>query len=126
MASDNPGMSATVVNAVVCEQILVARKATLVNVGPRWQSPPASVAIWIELDNPSESEFTVCVEVWRGKHFVGASPIELVLMGQPHWQSTFEWERIFEFEQKTYTFAILVNDVSVRTIGADFGAPEES
>lgn len=115
-------MNVSVLNTVVCEQIRVGRRVTLVDVGPKWSSPPTNLAVWIELHNPSERDFSVAVQVWRGRNLLDESPTELVLAGQPHWQTFFQWESLHDFKRKTYTFVVLVDDVRARTIMVDFGA----
>jgi hypothetical protein len=117
-------MSASVLNTVLCEGVISGKRLTLKGVGSRWRKPPTSIAIWIELRNPSEQPFTVSVELWRGGKFVDDSPIELVLEGKSYWQSWFKWDHQVKLQPKTYQFLVMVNGSPARTMVADFGAPD--
>jgi hypothetical protein len=113
-----------VLNTVLCEGVINGRRLTLEGVGSRWGKPPTSVAIWIELRNPSEQPFTISVELWRGGEFVDDSPVELVLEGKSYWQSWFKWDHQVRLQPKTYQFLVMVNGSPARTMVADFGAPD--
>jgi hypothetical protein len=117
-------MGPSVLNAVLCENILGTEGYSLVNVGLRWHEPPPTLGIWIELSNLSEHPFTVSVQIWRGRELLDQSEEELVLEGKSYWQSRFLFEGTRVLERKTYSFVVLLNGVPRHTIVADFGAVE--
>lgn len=117
-------MSAKVINAVLCERITGRERATLESAGLKWRSPPPTLAVWIELSNTTEAEFTVSVQIWRGAKYIDESETEQVLEGRLYWQSKFEFSGTEDLEAKSHRFIVLVNSLPVRTIVTDLGSPE--
>lgn len=110
-------------NLAACDGIVedATGLCTLVRVRGEWSQPPSTFAVWLELQNPSERAFTLRLEIWRGKEFVGETEDELVLAGVVRAQRWRQFS-IQNLQPKTYKVVVLIDDQQARILTLDFGA----
>ena len=117
-------MDPELLNAVICED--VSAESPYILTAPRrsWSEPPYSIGVWVEIENLSEKEFSVGIEIWRGKQMVDHMADELVLPGQSYWQSRFEMELPRSILPKSHAIRVLLNGAIARILKVNFGIPE--
>jgi hypothetical protein len=110
-------------NLVACNAISRTEPFTLNRVRVRWPRPPRQFAIWVEVINPAERDFTVRVQVYRGQHLIHETAEELVLEGCDRMEFAYRFASK-RLESKSYKLAVLLNGVPSRTMFVDFGAKD--